>query len=352
MANLFTRASAALDRSAVRLLERRIAPRAPRLAAGDRARMVEIAAAYRDAGDRCFPVPALPGPTLSARGEGPLGTQVVDLAFASDHAPFLPAAREPYARARANHTVHARWWTSGRGRPTLLAIHGWGGGAHWVSERTFAVARWLREGYDVAALVLPHHAERAGGVAWRWPSADPVLTNDGFAQAILDARALATWLRSRGSSAIAALGMSLGGYVTALWAGLAGPGEPGGLDAAIAMIPAVDMAALMWRHGEHGPLVRAAARHGIDEALLAEIYAVHAPLSRPPRLARERLAVIAGRGDRITPPDQAAQLAAHWGVEVAWFDGGHLAQVGRGDALRGVRDQLAALEFPGREPRR
>ena len=59
--------------------------------------------------------------------------------------------------------------------------------------------------------------------------------------------------------------------------------------------------------------------------------------------------MIAGRGDRITPPDQAETLAAHWGVDVQWFDGGHLAQVGRGDALRAVRRQLGALGLAGRE---
>jgi pimeloyl-ACP methyl ester carboxylesterase len=64
---------------------------------------------------------------------------------------------------------------------------------------------------------------------------------------------------------------------------------------------------------------------------------------------RERLAVIAGRGDRITPPEQAEALAAHWGVTARWFDGGHLAQVGRGDALRDVRRQLGALGFAGRQ---
>jgi len=94
-----------------------------------------------------------------------------------------------------------------------------------------------------------------------------------------------------------------------------------------------------------------ATKAGITEDLLADAFAVHAPTTRAVRLPRERLAVIAGRGDRITPPDQAEALAAHWGVDVHWFDGGHLAQVGRGDALRIVRRQLGALGFTGRELR-
>jgi pimeloyl-ACP methyl ester carboxylesterase len=105
----------------------------------------------------------------------------------------------------------------------------------------------------------------------------------------------------------------------------------------------------MWRHGEASPMRRAAARAGVTEDLLADVFAVHAPTTRPARLGPARLAVIAGRGDRITPPDQAEELARHWGVEVSWFQGGHLAQVGRGEALRAVRRQLGALGLAGRE---
>jgi predicted alpha/beta hydrolase family esterase len=63
--------------------------------------------------------------------------------------------------------------------------------------------------------------------------------------------------------------------------------------------------------------------------------------------ARARF-VIAGKGDRIAPPDQAERLAAHWGCDVRWFHGGHLAQVGRGDAVRDVRRALGALGWQGR----
>ena len=87
---------------------------------------------------------------------------------------------------------------------------------------------------------------------------------------------------------------------------------------------------------------------GITEDLLVDAFAVHAPTTRPSRVARDRLFVIAGRGDRITPPEQAEALAEHWGVEIRWFDGGHLAQVGRGDALRDVRRSLGALGWQGR----
>jgi pimeloyl-ACP methyl ester carboxylesterase len=357
--SFFTRASAAIDRGVLRFMERQMAPRTPRIDPSARTRLVDLAAAYGDGTlgtpSPFFPTPDLPHVTLSPAGDGPLGTQVVDLAFPSTYVPFVPAARELLDRISENDTVHARWWTSGKGRPTIVLLHGWGGGHHWVTARTFVVPYWLRHGYDVAAFVLPFHGPRAPETrapvrsGALFPSPNPLRTNEGFGQAIHDLRALSRWLRARGASAVGAMGMSLGGYTTALWASVAGPDEVGGIDFAVAMIPAVSMSRLMWRHGEANPTRKRAAMAGITEELLAETFAVHAPLTRRARLTSDRLAVIAGRGDRITPPDQAEALAAHWGVRVMWFEGGHLAQVGRGDAMRDVRRQLGALGLPGRE---
>src|SRR5262249_34205847 len=208
-----------------------------------------------------------------------------------------------------------------------VLLHGWAGGQHWVTERTFAVEYWLRHGYDVAAFVLPFHGDRAPGTgALRsgalFPSANPVRTNEGFGQAIHDLRGLSRSLRRRGASPAGALGMSLGGYTTALWASVAGADDIGGIDFAVAMIPAVSMARLMWRHGEASPERARAVKAGITEDLVADAFAVHAPTTRPARLARERLFVIGGRGGRITPPQHAQAPRAHSGVAVA--------RVGRG----------------------
>ena len=331
-----------------------MAPHTPAIPAVDaRAQLAEVARAY-GAGtlghpSPFFPAPAAARPTLAARGDGPLGTQVVDLTFRSDYVPFLPAARDRYLASVENQTAHARWWTSDRGRPAIVLLHGWGGGNPWMTERTFAVGYWLRHGWDVAAFALPFHGPRAtGGGLPNFPSPNPLRTNEGFGQAIYDLRALAELLRARGAPAVGAMGMSLGGYTTALWASVAGPGEVGGIDFAVAMIPAVSMAHLMWRHGESSPARRRAAKAGIDAELLADAFAVHAPMTRPARVPEAARFVIAGRGDRITPPDQAEALAAHWGVPVRWFSGGHLAQLGRGEVLRDVRRALGELGYPGR----
>lgn len=330
-------------------------PNDPRSAPDLRTRLIALAAAYGDGTlgtpSGFFPDPAAPAMQIARLGDGPLGTQVFDLSYASDYEPFLPAARDLHLRASENLTARARWWSSGRGRPTIVLIHGWGGGHHWVTQRAFAVPYWLRHGYDVASFVLPFHGDRTpagmrSGEAF--PSPNPLRTNEAFGQAIHDLRALSEFLRSRGATAVGGLGMSLGGYTVALWASVAGANDVGGIDFAVSTIPAVSMGQLMWRHGEHSPARLRAIRAGVTEDLLVSAFAVHAPTTRPARLARDRLFVIAGRGDRITGPDQAEQLAAHWGVEIRWFDGGHLAQVGRGDAFRELRRELGKLGFAGR----
>jgi pimeloyl-ACP methyl ester carboxylesterase len=231
-----------------------------------------------------------------------------------------------------------------------VLIHGWGGGNHWVTQRSFQVPYWLRHGYDVVSFVLPFHGIRSasGSLNPIWPTPNPLRMNEGFGHAIYDLRALSMFLRQRGSSAVGVMGMSLGGYTTGLWASVAGPQDVGGVDFAVAMIPAVSFAKLMWRHGEGTTAQKRAANAGITEDMLVDAFAVHAPTTRPPRVPRDRLYVIAGRGDRITPPEHAEALAKHWGTDVLWFDGGHLAQVGRGDALRVVRRSLGAHGFAGR----
>jgi pimeloyl-ACP methyl ester carboxylesterase len=363
---VLTRASAVIDRGVVRWMERRMTAR-PTVRTVDeahdvRARLIALAAAYGDGTlgvpSAFFPVPDEPAMRVTPLGEGPLATQVVDLAWPSDYQPFHADARDLHLRASENLTAHARWWTSGRGRPTIVMLHGWGGGQHWMTERAFDVAYWLRHGYDVAAFVLPYHAVRAPGSGVMrsgalFPSTDPLRTNEAFGQAIFELRALSRFLRGRGAPAIGALGMSLGGYTTALWASVAGPDEAasGGIDFAVAMIPAVDFARLMWRHGEHSKERARAMRGGITEDLLVDAMAVHMPTTRPARVPREARFVIAGRGDRITPPEQAEALAAHWGVDIRWFDGGHLAQVGRGEVIRDVRRELGKLGYAGREVR-
>jgi hypothetical protein len=363
-----TSAAASIDRGVLQFTEDRMrraaeAERAARARRGEvarpedsdehaRARVLEIIAAY-GTGTRALPSPFFPAPErptlrlsqVAAAGEGPQGSQVYDVTHPSTYQPYWSGVREAYLSYRENLHSHARWWRvrerdrEGRApRPTMIVVHGWRAGSHWMSERVFEAPYWLRHGFDVLAFQLPFHGLRTPeGVASGalFLTRNLGRTNEAFGHAIFDLRALTAALRhDHGVATVGAFGMSLGGYTTALWSTVTEGGE---LDFAMATIPAVSMHKLMMRNPG-----RRERNAGIDEELLDEALAVHAPLSRPPRLPPERLFVIGGDGDRITPPEHAQALIEHWRCPSHWFAGGHLAQVGRHPAMRAARLHLAA----------
>jgi pimeloyl-ACP methyl ester carboxylesterase len=336
-------AASRIDRGVLQGMERRMrgaAPRNPELYDDARGKLLEVAAQYR--GADLFPAPPAAQVTETRVGDG-----VADLAFASEYRPCFAGYRDEYQGYLENLTAHARHYRRpGANRPTLVLLHGLGGGAYWLEERAFVVPYWLHKGFDVVVFQLPFHGRRLPSGRTNgtlFPSAHVVRTNEAFGQAVWDLRALRGWLESRGST-VGVMGMSLGGYTTAVWASV----DPG-LAFAVPWIPAVDMADLMWRHGEDSPARRRAIKAGVDAELLREVFAVHAPLGRPTLLAPERRMIVAGRGDLITPPDQAERLWKHWDeCAIHWFPGGHLAQVGRSDAIRAVRRHLDKIAIPGR----
>jgi pimeloyl-ACP methyl ester carboxylesterase len=357
-----TSAAASLDRNVMRWTEERMrrageaARRSGAVAAAPpgqlREKALEIARAYGEgAGGLFFPAPERIGPaelTITELGQGVAGSRVCDLSFSSAYLPFWSGGRQAYLAYRENQVAHARWWRpapatalsarEGGERTAIVLVHGWRAGAHWVSERVFEVAYWLRHGFDVVAFQLPLHGHRTpegtdSGALFL--TRNLARTNEAFGHAIYDLRALGAALRQdHGVEVLGALGMSLGGYTTALWASI-----PGELDFAVAMIPAVSLPELMMR----GRADRSREqKDGVDEALLEDAFRVHSPLRRPVPLPPERLFVIAGHGDQITPPTQAQALIDHWKCPSHWFAGGHLAQVGRRPAMRAARRHLLA----------
>ena len=70
-----------------------MAPRTPRIEHADaRQRLIELGRDYSEdtlgSPSRFFPVPELPQIELTPAGDGPLGTHIVDMKFASDYLPF------------------------------------------------------------------------------------------------------------------------------------------------------------------------------------------------------------------------------------------------------------------------
>ena len=342
---IVTPLSAGFDRAASRVIfgrseQSRSRSAAESLGPSERlARLRDITAFYEGQGDAEAFFPRVPADDLREERVGRVGErgEIVDVRW---HSALLPLCREPEvvrrleSRADVNHTAIVRHYRHvDRPRPTIVLLHGYLGGVFAIEEVAFPV-RWLFErGLDVVLAVLPHHGPRGiRGKRPLLPHSDPRITIESFRHGIVDLRTLASWLRARGAPAVGAMGMSLGGYTSALFATV----EP--LDFVVPMIPLASIADFA-RDGDR--LVGTATQRREQYEALERAHCIVSPLWRPSRVDPERTLVIAGSGDRITPPSHAEKLAEHLRARLHVFEGGHLLQVGRDEGFRELARMLA-----------
>lgn len=313
----------------------------PKRDADRRAQLEEAAEFYArpDIEARYFAAPA-PLVRVSERPVRRLADgEVVDLAFPSAWEVLWDAARDDYQQFGRNDTVHARLLRHHRTASAVaVCIHGYRGGNFFLEERAFAARYFYEQGMDVALMTLPFHALRAHDGPIRWPGPNIGRLNEGFGQAMSDLRALIAWLRkSRPGARILVMGMSLGGYSTALYSTI----EPAEFSAPI--IPVASMADLFWDWGKGGSALRQAERDGVTLELLRRAMKIHSPLERRPKNPPDRMLVVVAHGDRIAPPSHGERLAAHFGCDEIRFPGGHLLQFGRDAAFDELLHRAAGV---------
>jgi pimeloyl-ACP methyl ester carboxylesterase len=294
-------------------------------------------------GSPFFPPPSAIDPTLAQVRSG-----VFDASWPSTFTPWLEAVAEKYMARVENRTARARVFLGpGSKRPAVIAIHGYMGG-HWILEEATWPIPWLmRLGLDVALPILPFHALRAGPRrgAPTFPSADPRMTNEGFRQAATDILSLARWLRERGAPHVGVMGVSLGGYTSSLLATVSKD-----VDFVMPMIPLASIADFAREQGRLGVGREADEQH----AALERANWVVSPLARPLRVPVSRALVVAAEMDRITPASHARRIASHFGCEMVVLGGGHLFQIDRSQAFKGLAKMLAreGIIAPRRPPPR
>jgi len=241
----------------------------------------------------------------------------------------------------ANQTLRVLWWRHfGGRRPAVICLHGWGGGIPFIEERAFGFKAMYESGLDVLLMTLPFHAGRADPPRNRaplFPSTKVDVTVEGAAQAVWDTqRLVGDLLTEHGCPAVALVGWSLGG----LMAGLVTTVDET-LSAVAVISPAVCLSDLLWEHGEGHPERKRVEQAGYTRADLEQTWTVVSPLTYKPRLAADRLLIIAGQADRICRPDHARRLSRRWGAaEVHWYPGGHLIQFERAQVLARLRSFL------------
>ena len=249
------------------------------------------------------------------------------LVFASGYAPHQgEPGRERWLAHPTNATAHAYVLEhEGAPRPWIVCVHGFGMGTPLVNLSAFPI-RLLHEelGLNVVLPCLPLHGERGAG---RF-SGGEILAPDYvrivhlFAQGVWDVRRLLTWIRARGGERVGLYGLSLGGYVSSLVAGL-----EDGLACIVAGIPMVDfplaaqdnMPWIMRRYDDEFEL---------DWRRIRAIIHVVSPLALRPRVAREGRFIYAGIADRVVKPEHPRALWRHWEEPaIHWFNGGHVLGV-------------------------
>ena len=293
--------------------------------------------------DRGAYFPAPPDPATLAVRERPVrplpwGGECIELSWASAFEPFHESVRDAYLVHANNRTAYARFYGKGRGRPVAILVHGYMAGQWSVEERVWPI-RWMnKHGLDVALVLLPFHGVRSireGGAA-PFPGADPRFTNEGFRQAVADLRVLAGLLTARGAPAIGIMGMSLGGYTTALMATLQAD-----LAFAVPIIPLASLADFAQEQGRLGSGEEARLQHDALEAANRVV----SPLARPRLVPRDRILVVGAEADRVTPIRHAERLAAHFDVPLLRLPGGHVLQAWRAPAFRAVKAMLKRHEI-------
>lgn len=265
---------------------------------------------------------------------------------------YEPHADEP-GRARwlsyaPNRTAHA--WVirhPGPPRPWLVLIHGFLMG---FPARDFAIfdPRFFadRLGLNLVYPVLPFHGPRkvgrmSGAGFFTGEILDAVHAE---AQAMWDIRRILRWVRAQGPPAVGVYGLSLGGYQTALLAGL-----EGNLACAIAGVPLTDIAGAVWRHGP-SLLIRHGEHLGVQRDEVSEVLSVASPLALQPRVPRDRRYIFGAIADRLVPPDQVRDLWEHWErPRTVWYAGGHVGFRREPSVRRLLRD---ALDESGLAPRK
>ncbi len=251
--------------------------------------------------------------------------------------PWPHGAESPIADPAITGRLLVEHWMhdAAHRRGTVIALHGFTMGHPRVDALALFAGDWFRRGLDVALVTLPFHGARTppearfSGEHFAVPHVARL--SEATRQAIYEVRLLVRWLREKTGDPVGLLGLSLGGYLTALYAGLYDD-----LDFAVPIVPPVCIGDLAWRfflrsrhHREAGPEI------GREE--LRTLYRVHSPLAHPLRMPRERVLIVAGRGDRIVPPEHPHALWQHWDEPgIHWFSGSHLAPFGRGRIVRRV----------------
>jgi pimeloyl-ACP methyl ester carboxylesterase len=269
------------------------------------------------------------------------GGTVMAREFTTAYRPYhdsetVTADAPPTDRVLVEHWAHQ----PRRGRATVVALHGFSMGYPRMDAFALFAGPCFDAGYDVALVTLPFHGPRTprdarfSGERFAVPRVERL--NEAVRQAVYEIHVITGWLRQRTGAPVGLLGLSLGGYLAALMAGLRRD-----LDFVIPMVPPACFGDLAWRFFSQSRYYQNGQSAAFSREEMRAMYRVHSPLTYTRQVEKSRILILAGRGDQIVPPEHPHALWQHWDQpEIYWFSGSHLAPFRRGLLVAKILEHL------------
>lgn len=194
-----------------------------------------------------------------------------------------------------------------RAAPTLIILHALMSTSDQGYRRT--AVQMNQQGWNVLIPHLPFHHSRSPAATINGSlaiTADLIRNGETLRQAVKEIRQLIGWSRAQGSERIALFGTSYGGWIASLLMSL----DP--VDFAILLQPIIDI-----NHSTfESPLSRTMAFLLKKQGITSDHIQRHAHLTSPtngfPLCSPERLMVIGGTYDKISPPDKLRHCCQLW----------------------------------------
>lgn len=196
-------------------------------------------------------------------------------------------------------------------RPTMVMLHGWNAEAGYYTLFPWLARRLNAAGINAAMFELPFHGQRkparnSSAAPTNFLSGDLLHVIAAVQQAVADARALISWLRSQGCEQVGVWGVSLGAYLTGVLACV----EPR-LAAAVLLTPVVRIDRLIAEVSFCAPLRRSLRGSGLDLAPMNL-------MNHTPRLVPDNILLAASEHDLFAPIATVEELCVAWQQPHLW----------------------------------
>ena len=195
-----------------------------------------------------------------------------------------------------------------KGTPTMILLHALMSANDFGYRRI--AAHFNKRGWNVLFPHLPYHYSRrpkgyANGALTI--TTDIIRNAEALRQSVIELRQLMDWSRQRGSQRIALLGTSYGGWVSALTLGLEMT------DFTLLIQPIADVPHATFQSPSSVMMAGLLKANGIDEASIARHEHLTSPLHLTPMTPADRITLIGGTYDHISPSLSLRSLSDRWG---------------------------------------